>query len=185
MAPTEEMLDFVLAQKPDACCIVPERREEVTTEGGLNVQALHNQLVPFVKELRSIPQIRVSFFVEPEAAQLEASAATGVDVVELHTGRYCNLYLSGEDDAAAEELNRLRRAAGIAAGLGLEVHAGHGLDFDTAQILSSIPQIEELNIGHFIVAESLFSGMATVVRQMCTAMEDGWQARAEAGRQRA
>lgn len=173
MAPTDEMLRFVLQQKPDACCIVPERREEVTTEGGLNVVGLHNHLVPFVKELRSIPTIRISFFVEPQTEQLEAAAASGVDVVELHTGRYCRLHLAGDKDGSEEEWSHLVEAAAVASKLGLEVHAGHGLDFETAQRVSAIEEIAELNIGHFIVSEALFTGMPDVVKRMMAAMESG------------
>lgn len=157
MAATEEMVDIACDLKPHACCIVPERREEVTTEGGLDVAGQNALLVPFIRRL-SDRGIHVSLFVDPDPKQIAASAAVGAAVVELHTGAYAH----GEDG----ELERLRTAAAQAGGLGLEVHAGHGLSFGNVAPVAAIPQITELNIGHFLIGQAIFDGLASVVQEM-------------------
>ena len=166
MAATEEMVGIALRHHPHAACIVPERREEVTTEGGLDVVGQQNRLRPLVGRLAEAG-IRVSLFIEAEPAQLEAARRVGAPVVELHTGRYCEL--EGED--RARELARLTRAATIAAELGLECHAGHGLAFDSVGPVAAIPQIVELNIGHFLVGEAIFIGLAEAIGEMRRLMD--------------
>ena len=167
MAATDEMLSIALRHRPHAACIVPEKREERTTEGGLDAAGLHNLLTPIVSELRNA-DIRVSLFIEPDARQIEAALRLGAPVVELHTGRYCEL----EGEARVEELRRLSDAAALAAKNGLEVHAGHGLAFDNVQPIAAIPQVKELNIGHFLVGEALFVGLAEAVRRMRGLMDE-------------
>jgi pyridoxine 5-phosphate synthase len=162
MAATEEMVRIALFAKPHAACIVPEKRTEVTTEGGLDVAGLASALRPMVTRLAAAG-IRVSLFVDPDPAQLEAAAAVGAAVVELHTGTYCH--------DAAGELERLQRAAAQAARLGLECHAGHGLTFDNVTPVAAIPEVVELNIGHFIIAQAVFDGLPAVVRRMKALME--------------
>lgn len=166
MAATDEMLDIALRHRPHAACIVPEKREERTTEGGLDAAGLHNTLAPMVSELGAA-RIRVSLFIEPDAAQVEAAVRLGAPVVELHTGRYAEL----DGEARAEELRRLADAAALAAKNGLEVHAGHGLTFDNVQPIAAIPQLMELNIGHFLVGEALFVGLGAAVRRMRELMD--------------
>lgn len=161
MAATEEMLGIALATRPHACCIVPEKRTEVTTEGGLDVRGQHNSLRPIVAKL-SAAGIRVSLFIDPEAAQLQASADIGADIVELHTGAYAD----GRDG----ELERLIEAAKLATRLGLECHAGHGLTFDNVTPVSAIPEVVELNIGHFIIGQAIFDGLAPVIGHMRSLM---------------
>ncbi len=161
MAATEEMLSIALRHKPNAACIVPERREERTTEGGLDALGGHNHLQPIVTRLRD-NHIRVSLFIEPSIAQIEASARLGVDIVELHTGRYSNL----DGDAQAAEWQRLEAGARHARSLGLEVHMGHGLTFDNVAAIARIPEVQELNIGHFIIGEAVFVGLAEAIRHM-------------------
>ena len=173
MAATDEMLAIALEHRPHAACLVPEKRAERTTEGGLDVAGGHNHLARFVAALGAAG-IRVSLFVEPEARQLEAAQAVGAPVVELHTGAYC------EATGAARErqVARLRRAAATAEALGLECHAGHGLSFDTVAAVAAIPTIVELNIGHFLVGEAIFGGLDSAVRRM-----RGLMHQARAGRQ--
>jgi pyridoxine 5-phosphate synthase len=166
MAATAEMLAIALATKPNACCLVPEKRTEVTTEGGLDVAGQHNALRPIVAALVAAG-IRVSLFVDPDPTQLKASADIGATIVELHTGAYAH------GDPA--ELPRLQQAAKIAVSLGLECHAGHGLTYDNVAPIAAIPEVVELNIGHFIIAQSVFDGLPAVVRQMKSLMQ---QARA-------
>jgi pyridoxine 5-phosphate synthase len=165
MAATEEMLAIAVKHKPHAACIVPEKRAERTTEGGLDVAAGHNHLAPFVRSLAGAG-IRVSLFIEPEAAQLEAAKAVGAPVVELHTGAYCD----ATGAAREAQLARLQRAAALAERLGLECHAGHGLTFDTVKPVAAIPNIVELNIGHFLIGEAIFGGLDSAVRRMRTLM---------------
>ena len=172
MAATEQMLDIALAVAPHACCLVPEKRTERTTEGGLDVVGGFGHLKPFVAEL-SRAKIRVSLFIEPEREALEAADALGAPVVELHTGAWCNAADNGQADKAAKEFERLRTAATVAGQLGLECHAGHGLDFDTARQIAALPQIVELNIGHFLIGEAIFAGLAESVRLMRKAMDEG------------
>lgn len=166
MAVTEEMLAIALRHRPYAACLVPERREEVTTEGGLAVAGHEGRIAPVVKALADAG-VRVSLFIEPSIAQVEAAAAVGAQVVEFHTGRYC--HLSGDDRAI--EFERLQAAATRAADLGLEVHAGHGLDYDTAADMLAIPEVRELNIGHFLIGEAVFVGLATAIQRMRAAMD--------------
>jgi pyridoxine 5-phosphate synthase len=176
MAATEEMLSLALRYRPHAACIVPERREERTTEGGIDVAGQHNRLQPIVTALTDAG-IRVSLFVEPERRSLDAAARLGAPVVELHTGAYCEARHSGAV-AFAHELQRLAEAARYASGLGLEVHAGHGLSFDTVQPVARIGELAELNIGHFLVGEAIFVGLDASVRTMRRLIDE---ARAEAG----
>jgi pyridoxine 5-phosphate synthase len=170
MAATEEMQTIALKHQPHACCLVPERRAELTTEGGLDVASQHNWLMDFVAPLRA-SGIRVSLFIAPDPAQIEASRAVNSHVVELHTGAYCEAALAGDERAVAVELQRIADGARLAASLGLEVHAGHGLTFDTVGAVAAIPEIVELNIGHFIVGEAIFTGFHAAVATMKSLME--------------
>jgi pyridoxine 5-phosphate synthase len=166
MAATEEMLSIALRHRPHAACIVPEKREERTTEGGLDAAGGRNHLAPLVSQLRGA-NIRVSLFIEPDPRQIEAAIRLGAPVVELHTGRYAEL----EGEAQAEELRRIADAAALAAKNGIEVHAGHGLTYDNVVAVAAIPQLAELNIGHFLVGEAMFVGLAESVRQMRALMD--------------
>lgn len=166
MAATDEMLGIALRHKPHAACIVPEKREERTTEGGLDARGQHNLLSPMVRELKGA-NIRVSLFIEPDPEQIEAALRLGAPVVELHTGRYCEL----EGEAQTAELRRIADAAALAAKNGIEVHAGHGLTFDNVVPIAAIPQLAELNIGHFLIGEAIFDGLAPVVRRMRDLMD--------------
>ena len=158
MAATDEMRDIALRHKPHAACIVPEKREELTTEGGLDAVKGHNYLVPYVRELVDAG-IRVSLFVDPEKDQLDAAVSLGAPVVELHTGTYCEV----EEVAAREaELYRIQEAAAHAAAVGLECHAGHGLAFDTVAPIAAIPTIVELNIGHFLIGEAFSAALRAI-----------------------
>ena len=177
MAATEQMLDIALSVVPHASCLVPEKRTERTTEGGLDVVGGFGHLKPFVAEL-SRAKIRVSLFIEPERQALEAAVALGAPVVELHTGAWCHAVENGDAVKGEAEFARLRAAANAAAGLGLECHAGHGLDFDTARQIAGLPEIVELNIGHFLIGEAIFVGLGESVRLMRKAMDEG---RAAAG----
>jgi pyridoxine 5-phosphate synthase len=172
MAASEAMLDMALSIRPHACCLVPENRTERTTEGGLNVVGGFNHLKPFVAELGRAG-VRVSLFIEPSIEALDAAAALRAPVVELHTGAWCDALAREERERADHEFGRLRVAAAQCASLGLECHAGHGLDYDTARTISALPQIVELNIGHFLVGEAIFVGLAESVRQMRAAMAEG------------
>src|SRR5579872_7067023 len=165
MAATEQMLDIALRLKPHACCLVPEKRTERTTEGGLDVIGGHNHLKPFVSELKRAG-VRVSLFIEPSKEALEASAAAGAPVVELHTGAWCDALAQGEALRAQGEFERLRAAAAETARLGLECHAGHGLDYASARTIAALPEIVELNIGHFLIGEAIFVGLAHSVKAM-------------------
>ncbi len=176
MAATVEMLNMALAMQPHAACLVPERREERTTEGGLDVIGGHNHLRSFTSELTRAG-IVVSLFIEPEAAAIEAARSSGAPAVELHTGAWCNAVADGAGERAATEFARLKRAAEKAAALGIECHAGHGLDYDTARQIAALPQVVELNIGHFLIAEAVFVGLAAAIQNMRAAMAIG---RAEA-----
>ena len=176
MAATEEMLEIALRHRPHAACIVPERREEVTTEGGLDVVGGHDHLQSYVDSLRR-QDIRVSLFIDPDLEQVKAAHALGAPVVELHTGAYCEAM--GEQREA--ELERLRTAAEAGGALGLEMHAGHGLSYQTVVDVAAIPQIVELNIGHFLVGEAIFGGLAAAIGRMRALMDEG---RARAGGRR-
>jgi pyridoxine 5-phosphate synthase len=172
MAATEQMLDIALRTKPHASCLVPEKRTERTTEGGLDVIGGHDHLVPFVDELKR-GGIRVSLFIEPSIDAIDAARSIGAPVVELHTGAWCHALESGERDRATHEFGRIRVAAARAAQIGIECHAGHGLDFDTARKIASLPQIVELNIGHFLIGEAIFTGLEPAIRKMRAAMDEG------------
>ncbi|SFK01353.1 pyridoxine 5-phosphate synthase [Sphingomonas sp. NFR04] len=166
MAATEEMLAIALKHRPHAVCIVPEKREERTTEGGLDAAGMFDLLAPMVAKLRDNGS-RVSLFIEPEARQIDAAIRLGAPVVELHTGRYAEL--DGEE--LAVELKRLSDAAALAARNGIEPHAGHGLTFDNVVPIAAIPQVMELNIGHFLIGEAIFDGLGPVVQRMRTLMD--------------
>ena len=166
MAATDEMLAIALRHRPHAACIVPEKREERTTEGGLDAAGQFDTLAPLVAALRDAG-IRVSLFIEPDARQIDAAIRLGAPVVELHTGRYAEL----EGEAQAVELRRLSDAAALAARNGIEVHAGHGLTYANVAPIAAIPQVRELNIGHFLIGEALFVGLATSVQHMRAAMD--------------
>ena len=172
MAATEQMLDIALRTKPHAACLVPEKRTERTTEGGLDVIGAHNHLVPFVDQLKR-GGIRVSLFIEPTLDTVDAARSIGAPVVELHTGAWCHALAEGEIDRASHEFGRIRVAAARAAEIGVECHAGHGLDFDTARKIAALPQIVELNIGHFLIGEAIFVGLAPAIRAMRQAMDEG------------
>lgn len=165
MAVTNEMLEIALKHRPHAVCLVPERREERTTEGGLDVAGGHNWIAPFVAKLRDAGS-RVSLFVGADPLQIEAAARTGAAVVELHTGAFCDAVRDGEYALGASTLSALRAAATQAASLGLEVHAGHGIDYETVAPIAAIPEVAELNIGHFLVGEAIFVGLAGAVTEM-------------------
>jgi pyridoxine 5-phosphate synthase len=167
MAATEEMLEIALRHRPFAACIVPEKREERTTEGGLDAAGQHNHLAWFVESMGRA-NIRVSLFIEPDPAQIEAAIRLKAPVVELHTGRYAHL----EGEARAEELRRLADAAALAAKNGIEPHAGHGLTFDNVQPVAAIPQLRELNIGHFLIGEAIFTGLGESVARMRALMDE-------------
>jgi pyridoxine 5-phosphate synthase len=172
MAATEAMLDIALRIRPHACCLVPEKRTERTTEGGLDVVGQQNSLRPFVSELKRAG-IRVSMFIEPSSEALQASAHLGAPVVELHTGAWCDARARGDKAKADYEFSRLKAAAAETVGLGLECHAGHGLDYDAARLISALPEIVELNIGHFLIGEAIFVGLAETIRTMRAAMKEG------------
>ncbi len=166
MAATDEMLEIALRAKPHAACIVPERRQERTTEGGLDVVGGDNHLKPMITKLRD-GNMRVSLFIEPSLAQIEAAVRVGAQVVELHTGKYSHAIGAARET----ELNRLQEAAKAAAFLGLEVHAGHGLTYDNVGPVAAIPEIAELNIGHFLIGEAVFVGLEASIRRMRAAMD--------------
>lgn len=172
MAATGEMLAIALRLKPHAACIVPEKREERTTEGGLDVVGQKAQIAPVVKELVKAG-IRVSLFVEPDPEALEQSALMEAPVVELHTGTWCHAIAHGEREKAEKEFARLAKGAALAKKLGLEVHAGHGLDYESAETISALPEIAELNIGHYLVGEALAVGLPETIRLMKQAMARG------------
>ena len=167
MAATDEMLAIALRHRPHAACIVPEKREELTTEGGLDAVGQFSRLAPMVAALGDA-SVRVSLFIEPDPRQIDAAIRLRAPVVELHTGKYAEL--SGE--AQAEELRRLSDAAALAAKNGIEVHAGHGLTYDNVAAVAAIPQVRELNIGHFLIGEAIFVGLAESVRKMRAAMDE-------------
>jgi pyridoxine 5-phosphate synthase len=172
MAATEQMLDIALRIKPHACCLVPEKRTERTTEGGLDVIGGKKHLIPFVDELLR-EGVRVSLFVEPSIEALEAAVEIRAPVVELHTGAWCHALDLGESEKAQAEFSRLRAAADTCEKLGLECHAGHGLDFDSARVIAALPQIVELNIGHFLVGEAVFIGLEASVKRMLASIAEG------------
>jgi pyridoxine 5-phosphate synthase len=170
MAVTAEMLDIALARRPEAACLVPERREEVTTEGGLDVVKGQAAIAAMARQLKDAGA-RVSLFVEASAEQIAASAEAGAAVVELHTGAFCEAVRHGDEARSARELERLRTAAAQAASLGLEVHAGHGIDYATVRPIAAIAQVAELNIGHFLVGEAIFVGLGHAIAHMRALMD--------------
>ncbi len=170
MAATPEMLAIALKARPHAACIVPEKREERTTEGGLDARGQHNHLKPVVAALAENGS-RVSLFIEADERQLDAAVSLGAPVVELHTGRYCDLFNDGDIAGSRAELERIRKAARYGASIGLEVHAGHGLAFDTVGDIAAIPELAELNIGHFLVGEAIFIGLDAAIREMRRCMD--------------
>jgi pyridoxine 5-phosphate synthase len=172
MAATREMVDIAVKVLPHAACIVPERRAERTTEGGLDAAGQHKMLHPLITQLGAAG-IRVSLFIAPQRAHVEAAAAMQAPVIEIHTGAWCDALAEGEGERAAAEFERIRESAKLAQDLGLEVHAGHGLDYVTAGTIAALPELVELNIGHFLIGESIMDGLATAVRRMRAAMDRG------------
>ncbi|WP_084861905.1 pyridoxine 5'-phosphate synthase [Salibaculum halophilum] len=171
MAATEEMQRIALRHRPHAVCIVPEKREERTTEGGLEVAREENRLAHFIAPLREAG-CRVSIFVAADRRQIDAAHRIGAQVVELHTGAYCDAHAEGRLDDCDRELEGLREMAALAQSLGLEVHAGHGLTFETVQPVAAFPEVRELNIGHFIIAEAIFMGLDPAIREMRRLMHE-------------
>jgi pyridoxine 5-phosphate synthase len=165
MAATDEMAAIAIKHRPHACCIVPERREERTTEGGIDAAGQHNRLAPYIRVL-SGAGIRVSLFVEANRRQLEAAVSLGAPVVELHAGAYAEAGFAGADALAARHLAALAEAAREGSAMGLEIHAGHGLTYDNVGAVAALPEIAELNIGHFLIGEAIFSGLDESIRRM-------------------
>ena len=172
MAATPEMSLIALKTKPHAVCLVPERRQEVTTEGGLDVVGQHNELAPFIAKLNDAG-IRVSLFIAADPRQIEWAAKLRAPVIEIHTGAWCEAVADGHSAKADAEWQRIIKGATLAKSAGLEVHAGHGLDYATAETIAALPQIVELNIGHFLVGEAIAVGLAPAVREMRAAMDRG------------
>jgi pyridoxine 5-phosphate synthase len=164
------MRDIALRHRPHAACLVPEKREERTTEGGLDVARGHNAVAPVVRALRDAG-VRVSLFIEPSLVQISVAQAIGAEVVELHTGAYCEAVQQGRKDDAQRLLEALQMGALEAHARGLEVHAGHGLDYETVGPVAAIPQIAELNIGHFLIGEAIFVGLEAAMGQMRALMQ--------------
>jgi pyridoxine 5-phosphate synthase len=172
MAATDEMAAIALETRPHACCLVPERRSERTTEGGLDVIGGHDRLKIIAAELARA-EVRVSLFIEPGPDAVRAAHSIGAPVVELHTGAWCDALAHGAEARAELEFARIRAAAALARELGIECHAGHGLDFATAQVIAGVPEIVELNIGHFLVGEAIFVGLGAAIAKMRAAMDAG------------
>ncbi len=172
MAATAEMLPIALATKPHAVCLVPERRTEVTTEGGLDVVGQHDALGPFIARLNDAG-IRVSLFIAADPVQIEMAAKLKAPVIEIHVGAWCDAVVEGKKAKAEAEWQRIVAGAKLAQSAGLEVHAGHGLDYVTAETISALPQIVELNIGHFMMGEAIFTGLTQTIRDMRAAMDRG------------
>ncbi|MBN9007432.1 MAG: pyridoxine 5'-phosphate synthase [Rhizobiales bacterium] len=172
MAATAEMQRIALATKPHAVCLVPERREELTTEGGLDVVGQHNALAPFIAKLNDAG-IRVSLFISADERQIETAAKLRAPVIEIHTGAWCDAVVDGHREKADAEWRRIVAGVALAKSAGLEVHAGHGLDYATAETIAALPEIVELNIGYFMIGEALFVGIAETARAMRAAMERG------------
>src|ERR1700722_19657496 len=172
MAATADMLRISLATKPHAVCLVPERREELTTEGGLDVIGQHNALQPFIAQLNDAG-IRVSLFIAAAPQQIEMAAQLRAPVIEIHTGAWCDAVMEGDAAKSATEWQRIVKGAALARSAGLEVHAGHGLDYATAEEIAALPEIVELNIGYYMIGEALFVGLGDTVRAMRAAMDRG------------
>jgi pyridoxine 5-phosphate synthase len=177
MAPTAEMVSIALKTRPHAACLVPEKRSERTTEGGLDVAGHHNMLAPVVDKLGGAG-IRVSLFIAAEPRQIEAAARLRAPGIEIHVGSWCEALMQGHAEAAEAEWTRIREGGRLANNLGLEVHAGHGLDYASAQTIAVLPEIVELNIGHFLIGEAVFDSLTQAVKLMRAAMDRG---RAKAG----
>jgi pyridoxine 5-phosphate synthase len=180
MAATPEMVDIAVKTRPHAACIVPERRQERTTEGGLDVAAQRENLAPAIAALATAG-IRVSLFIAAEKIQIEAAAALRAPVIEIHTGAWCEALAEGRTADAATEFQRIAEGATLARSLGLEVHAGHGLDYVTAEQVAALPEVVELNIGHFLIADTIFEGLGAAIKTMRAAMDRG-RARLAEGR---
>jgi len=170
MAATDEMQRIALRHSPHAVCIVPEKREEKTTEGGLEVAREENRLAHFIAPLRDAG-CRVSIFIAADQRQIEAAARIGAEVIELHTGAYCDAHAEGRFDERDAELSRLTEMAALGHALGLEVHAGHGLTYDTVAPIAALPQVRELNIGHFLIGEAIFRGLTPAISEMRRLMD--------------
>ncbi|WP_281856329.1 pyridoxine 5'-phosphate synthase [Litoreibacter halocynthiae] len=171
MAATDEMQKLALATKPHAVCLVPERREERTTEGGLDVAGDDNRLAAYISSFKNAG-IRVSLFIGADERQVRAAARIGADIIELHAGSYCDAHAEGRFDARDAEFVRLRDMAKLAHSLGLEVHAGHGFTFDSVKPVAALPEIVELNIGHFLIGEAIFTGLAPAIKEMRRLMDE-------------
>lgn len=172
MAATDDMMRISLATRPHAVCLVPERRQEVTTEGGLDVVGQHNALAPCIARLNDAG-IRVSLFIAADPAQIEMAARLRAPVIEIHTGAWCDAVVDGHAEKAEAEWQRIVAGVKLAKAAGLEVHAGHGLDYATAETIAALPDIMELNIGYYMIGEALFVGLAETVRSMRAAMDRG------------
>jgi len=172
MAATADMLAIALRTKPHAVCLVPERREELTTEGGLDVVGQHNALAPFIARLNDAG-IRVSLFIAAEPRQIEMAAQLRAPVIEIHTGAWCDAVTDGQTAKAGAEWQRIVAGAALARAAGLEVHAGHGLDYATAEAIAALPEIAELNIGYYMIGEAIFVSLGETVRTMRAAMDRG------------
>jgi pyridoxine 5-phosphate synthase len=172
MAATREMIEIACTVRPHAACLVPERRQERTTEGGLDVAGQRGAISEAVQRLAAA-DIRVSLFIAPDPEQIDAAAVVGASVIEIHTGAWCDALAAGDGAVAAGEFARIARGATLAAQAGLEVHAGHGLDFLSAEEIATLPRIVELNIGHFLISDAIFEGLDASVRKMRAAMERG------------
>ncbi|MCA3642190.1 MAG: pyridoxine 5'-phosphate synthase [Methylobacterium sp.] len=177
MAVTEEMLAIATRARPHACCLVPEKREERTTEGGLDVVGQKAALIPAIAKLKAAG-CRISLFIEPDEAPIRVSKELGADIVELHTGTWCHAVEAGDAAKAEAEFQRLKAGAAFGASIGLEMHAGHGLDFETAEKLATVPEFMEFNIGHFLIGEAIFVGLPEAIRRMRASMDRGvvWRA---------
>ena len=165
MAPTEEMLNIAIKHRPHACCLVPEKRREITTEGGLNLKTNFEIVQKITRKLK-LMKIKVSLFIESDMNQIKLAKDLDADIIELHTGAYGNLFSSGEERAWKRELDKLKKGANLAESKGLEVHAGHGLNINNVKSIASIQEIRELNIGHFLIGEAIFSGLKESILQM-------------------
>lgn len=171
MAAVNDMVEIARRLKPHAVCLVPERREERTTEGGLDVAGLHNTVTPIIRELKE-SGARVSLFIEADELQIRAAAASGAPVIEIHTGAYAHALLDGDNERADKIFKAIQSGATLGESLGLEVHAGHGITFDNVGSIASIPELHELNIGHFLIGEAIFMGLEEAIAEMRRCMDD-------------
>jgi pyridoxine 5-phosphate synthase len=172
MAVTDEMVAIALKTRPHAVCLVPERRQEITTEGGLDVIGQHNALAPVISKFKDAG-VRVSLFISADPSQIEAAIRSGAPVIEIHVGAWCEAVAEGDHALAEAEWQRIVKGAALAKSGGLEVHAGHGLDYETAEKIAALPELAELNIGHFMIGEAIFVGLAQSVKDMRAAMDRG------------